>query len=184
MIVNIVDQRDVQRLGGKAARYPASYIVCTLLLDVDAHSVLDVTYGRGRFYYYMKPEFLVGADVKVWGWIVKPDIFIQKPVWALDKILNKINIKFDVLVVDPPAWSKGVSYNKREEYSYILGTPELIINEAIKLAKKHEIPYILLHFNKLLDKLPIIENIEFRYVARYLNNPNFKTTYFTLYKGA
>ena len=177
----VIGQRDVQRLGGRAATYPVSYIVYLLLREIDAEKVLDVTYGRGRFYYYKRPKLLVGADPKVWDWVVAPDIFIPRPVWALKPVLEAMKIEFDAIVVDPPLWDPNTHYNKRPEYSFILGTPELIIEKALELARELNIPYMLLHYNKTLG-LPIIKDIEFRYVTRYLNNPDHKTTHFTLYK--
>ena len=177
----VIDQRDIQRKGGRAAKYPSSYIIYSILTKYNLHNVLDVTYGRGRFYYYRKPRLLVAADPKVWDWVVEPDIFIPKPVWALEPVLKMLNTRFDVIVCDPPAWEKGVHYNRRDEYSFVLGSAELIIEETIKLARRLEIRYMLLHYNKTID-LPIIENVEFRYIARYLNNQSMKTTYFTLYE--
>ena len=81
----------------------------------------------------------------------------------------------------PQRGTRGTRYNKRDEYSYVLGTSRLIIEKTVELARELGIRYMLLHYNKLID-LPIVENIEFRYVARYLNNPELRTTYFTLYR--
>lgn len=178
----VLDQRDVQKLGGRARLYPSSYVVVTML---ERHglfgNVLDVTYGRGRFYYYRRPKLLVGADPRVWDWVVRPDIFIPRPVWALKPVLSMMNIGFDVLVCDPP-WRASSKYNKREEYSFILGTPKLIIEKSFELARELGIRYVLLHLDRLLDK-PVVEDVEFRYVARYLNNPGMRrTTHFTLYE--
>jgi len=179
----VIDQRDVQRLGGRATRYPTSYIVYSILARHGLYNnVLDVTYGRGRFYYYKRPSFLVGADPKVWEWIVIPDIFIPRPVWSLKPVLEKLDIDFDVVVFDPPAWNPNTYYNRRDEYSYILGTARLIIEKTIELARDLGIKYMLLHYNKVLE-LEVVENIKFKYVSRYLNNEKLdKTTFFTLYK--
>ncbi len=181
--VKVVDQREIQRIGGRASAYPSSYIVVKMLAKHGLFSrVLDVTYGRGRFYYYRRPRFLVGADPKVWEWVVAPDIFIPKPVWALKHVLCNLNLEFDVIVCDPPAWNPSTSYNRRAEYSFIIGSSRLIIEKTVELARELGINYMLLHFNKTIE-LPIVENIKFRYVARYLNNPNLQaTTLFTLYK--
>ena len=178
-----VDQREIQKLGGRAARYPSSYIVVTLLEKHGLFSaVLDVTYGRGRFYYCKRPKLLVGVDPRVWGWVVQPDIFIPKPVWAAKPILKQMNFRFDVVVCDPPAWNMGTRYNRREEYSFVIGSAQLIIEESVKLARELGVPYMLLHYNKLLNNLEVVEDIEFVYVARYLNNPGMRTTHFTLYE--
>jgi len=179
----IIDQRDIQKLGGKASKYPSSYIVYSILNKHGLYdNVLDVTYGRGRFYYYKKPKFLVAADPKVWEWIVKPDIFIPRPVWALKPILQNIKLTFDVIVCDPPQWKKNTSYSRRDEYSYAIGSATLIINETIKLANQLGIEHMLLHYDKLLDNAIVVEDILFRYVARYLNNPELRATHFTLYR--
>lgn len=182
MDVKVIDQRNIQKLGGKATKYPSSYIVYSILSEHDLFGrVLDVTYGQGRFYAYKRPFLLVGADVKVWDWIVVPDFFILRPVWSLKQVLEKVNMEFDVIVCDPPAWNKGVHYNKRDMFSYVVGTSELIIKYAIKLTRELGVRYMLLHYNKVLDNMKIVDNVEFVYVARYLNNPDYRATYFTLY---
>lgn len=177
-----IDQREIQRLGGKAAECPSSYVVVTMLERNNLFNrVLDVTYGEGRFYCYRKPKLLVGADPYVQEWTVKPDMFIPRPVWSLFSILKDVNIGFDVLVCDPPQWNEGVCYHKRKVYSLVVGDAKLIINESIKLAKQLGIEHMLLHWNKVLD-LPIVENKRFLYFARYLHNEGKNTTYFTIYK--
>lgn len=177
-----VDQREVQRLGGRAAKHPASYIVYSLLSKHRLFNVvLDVTYGRGGFYSYRKPPFLVGADPWRWDWEVEPDIFIPRPVWALKAILAGLGLSFDVVVCDPPAWERGVAYNRRDIYGSVLGSAELIISKAVELAGQLGIKYFLLHYNKPIN-LKVVEDVEFRYVARYLNNPDMRTTRFTLYE--
>lgn len=178
---NIVDQREIQKKGGKATRAPSSYIVVSILRRHNLFvNVLDVTYGRGRFYSYMRPRILVGADPKVWPWIVKPDIFMPKPVWKLSPILKQIGINFSVIVCDPP-FGDTKRYNKRDEYSFVVGSPRLIIKKTIELAKELGIEYMLLHYDKTID-WPIVEDVKFRCITRYLNNPNPRFTHFTLYK--
>jgi hypothetical protein len=180
--MRVIDQREVQKRGGQAARCPVSYVVYSLLSRHGLYdSVLDVTYGRGRFYCYKRPRLLVGADPKAWDWIVEPDIFIPKPVWALRRVLGALGLSFDVMVVDPPAWGDK-RYNRRGEYSYAVGSAKTILAEAVKLAAGQGVPYILVHYQETLEGLEVVEDVEFRYVARYLNNPNLRTTHFTLYK--
>jgi len=179
----VADQHEIQRLGGRAAAYPTSYIVYSILSRHNLfNSVLDVTYGRGRFYAYAKPKLLVGADPKVWEWVVAPDIFIPKPVWALKPVLEKIGARFDVVVCDPPQWKSGVHYHGRDEYSYVVGSVKLIIEHAFRLAKDLGVKYVLLHFDRLIDGYRVAEDVQFRYVARYLNNENMRATHFTLYE--
>jgi len=169
-------------MGGRAAEYPASYVVFKIL---EKHgllgTVLDVTYGKGRFYHCRKPDFLIGADPKVWEWVVVPDVFIPRPVWQLKRVLERINVKPDVIVCDPPQWNRDVHYHSRNEYSYLLGSPEQIIEEAVKLAKELGTQYFLLHYNRRIRMDPVDE-VEFRYVARFLNNPDLRTTFFSLYQ--
>jgi hypothetical protein len=174
----MIDQREIQKLGGKAAKFPSAYVISLILSTINAQEVVDVTYGKGRFYAIYRPRYLVGADPKKWGWIVEPDEFYQVPVW---KLLGILNCCADVVVCDPPNWNTDVKYNRRDEYSYIIGTPSLIINYAIKLARKIDAPYLLLHFKKLID-LPIERDMELRWVSRYLHNEKLRTSHYTLYR--
>mgnify|MGYP001773030560 CR=1 FL=1 len=176
----MVDQRDVQRLGGKAAKFPSSFVVADILVRHGIERVLDVTYGRGRFYYIYKPPLLFGADPKKWEWVTEPDVFIQAPVWALRRRLDRQQ-QFDAVVCDPPVWRKGVRYNGRPEYNYVLGSARLIIDEAVRLARMLGVKFFLLHIDRLME-FPVVEDIQFRYVARYLNLPELRTTHFTLYR--
>jgi len=179
----VVDQREIQKIGGKAALYPSSYIVYSILSRHNLfNNVLDVTYGRGRFYAYAKPKLLVGADPKVWEWIVAPDVFIPRPVWALKPVLEKMGIRFDVVVCDPPQWQEGVHYHARDEYRYVVGSVKMIIESTFRLAKDIGVKYVLLHFNRLIDGYRVVEDVQFRYVARYMNNEEMMTTHFTLYE--
>ncbi len=177
----VVDQRDVQRRGGICATYPTACIVYDTLTKHDLYrNVLDVTYGRGRFYAVKKPQILVGCDPKAWEWIVAPDIFIPGPVWSVKKALKHINIEFDVIVVDPPKWT-DTNYNRRDEYNYIVGTPKMIIDHSIELAREIGIKHMLLHYKEVPSIGNIVEQIGFIYIARYLNNKENKS-YFVLYK--
>ena len=130
----LLDQREVQRKGGLAAKYPVAYIVAQFLKKYRFQKVLDVTYGKGRFYRIYRPRVLVGADIVRREWEIVPDLFIQKPVWGLRYERELQNYAFDLLVVDPP-WGKP---QRREEYSELWGTPQLIIDYAIKLARERE----------------------------------------------
>ena len=173
----IVDQREIQRLGGLASRYPSAYIVAQFLKRYNFSRVLDVTYGKGRFYRIYRPSTLIGADIKKWEWEIAPDVFIQKAVWSLRYEEKLKNYTFDVVIVDPP-WGQR---QRRAEYSELVGTPELIIEYAIRLARERGIRFVLVHYNKLL-KEEIIENVAFKLWTRYLNVRDHLITYFTLYK--
>jgi len=182
----VIDQREIQKLGGVYAKYPSAYIIKKLLSHIKAEKVLDVTYGVGRFYKLYRPYLLIAADVRAWNWIVTPDIFILKPVWGVKEVLDKLrllgfNITFDCLVVDPPY---GKEYHSRDWYSYLVGSPELIINSAFKLAEELDIPYVLLHYNKPPEPKgwKPIYTIKLIYVARYLNNPDLRPSPYILYR--
>ena len=175
--MQVLDQREIQRKGGLASRYPTAYIIAQFLKRYNFGRVLDVTFGVGRFYKIQRPKLLVGADIKKREWIVVPDIFIQKPVWGLRYEKQLEQLQFDLLVVDPP-WGQA---QRRTEYSEVVGTPEIIIEYAMKLAKELSIRYVLVHYNKLLKNLDVVENVAFKPWTRYLNSQN-TITYFTLYK--
>jgi len=175
----IIDQRDIQKLGGKAAKYPTAYVISTLLKKINAKRVLDVTYGRGRFYYIYRPEFLAAADPVKRQWVVTPDIFYQTHVWGLFNLLERHD--FDVVVCDPPKWHKGVRYNKREEYNQVIGDAYSIIMGALRLAhEKVAAKYFLLHYDRVLP-LEVVEDVEFVWWARYLYTEKKKASHFTLY---
>ena len=175
----IIDQREIQRIGGAAAKFPSAYVVNMLLRKIRAEKVLDVTYGRGRFYYIYRPRLLIGADPVKRDWVVNPDRFYQANVWQLYSLLEERD--FDVVVCDPPKWNRRIKYNKREEYDYVIGDAYSIIMGAIRLAReKTSAKYFLLHYNKLLP-LQIIEDVKFVWWARYLYSSNKNPTHFTLY---
>jgi hypothetical protein len=183
--VEVVDQRDIQRMGGLYAKYPSSYIVCRLLEMARAKRVLDVTYGAGRFYRLCRKdiELLVASDPVKWRWVVAPDTFHQATVWQLYNMVKGGNVKIsdvDMIVCDPPMFSKGG--NKRDEYNYIIGTHGLIIEYSVKLARLLGVRHFILHFNKIIDLGEIAYIVEFRWMARYLhvNGANNKS-YFILY---
>ena len=181
LAIEILDQRDIQKKGGLASRYPTSYIISQILNKYLFQNVLDVTYGVGRFYKISRPSFLVGADIKKREWEIKPDLFFQKAVWSLRYCNDLKRFHFDLIVVDPP-WGKN--HIRRPEYSDLFGTPELIIQYAIKLAIDLNIQYALVHYDKLIKNkdLEIIENIAFKPLTRYLNIRDYHITYFTLYR--
>jgi len=41
---------------------------------------------------------------------------------------------------------------------------------------------VLLHFNRVVEGFRVADDVLFRYVSRYLNNENLRTTHFTLYE--
>jgi len=189
MIVEHIDQREVQRMGGLYTKFPSSFVVCNLLNHVS--KIFDVTFGEGRFYKLCRDvlDVLAASDVKRWNWIVKPDLFYQFNVFYLYNLLcrekNKFPIrKIDVVVVDPPKWKKS-NYNRRKMYNFLIGTPETIIEYAGKIAKLMNSPYLVVHYDEVLN----IENyrpvriIMFEWYARYLNINNNNKSFYILYES-
>jgi hypothetical protein len=177
----IIDQRDVQRMGGRLAKYPSAYVVSILLRMAGASRVLDVTYGLGRFYYVYRPRLLVGADPVKRRWIVAPDKFYQTHVWGLAGMLEEHG--FDVVVCDPPKWRRGVHYNKRGEYNLAIGDAYSIVMGGLRLARERAgAKYFLLHYDKVLPGLEVVEDVEFIWWARYLYTEKKRPSHFTLYK--
>jgi len=184
-MIELVDQRSIQRRGGLYARFPQSYVVCRLLELVNARRVLDVTYGAGRFYRLCRREIelLIASDPVKWRWVVAPDIFYQLTVWQLYDRVRRGDIVVpgvDVVVCDPPRWNMSVSYNRRDMYNYVVGTPSLIIDYSAKLARLLNAK-LLLHYNRILDIGRPIHAIEFRWIARYLNTEGKNRSYYVLY---
>jgi len=96
MIV-VIDQRDIQRKGGLCAKYPSSYVVCELLKRFGIKRVLDVTFGRGRFYKLCRRdvELLVASDPAKWPWLTVPDAFYQATVWQLYNAIKAGSLSID-----------------------------------------------------------------------------------------
>jgi hypothetical protein len=111
-VLEVIDQRSVQKRGGDFARYPSSYVVCSLLRRYGLRRVLDVTYGEGRFYYLCKSDVeVVAADPVKWQWVVKPNQFLQLNVFQLYMMLS------DAIVTDPP-W--GVGFDEYDDFKVFL----------------------------------------------------------------
>ena len=191
MIVEHIDQRDVQKKGGLYAKFPSSYIICSMLERYNCKSVLDITYGEGRFYKTCRDNilFLIGSDPKKWDWIVKPDLFYQFNVFYLYMLLSKKNFvlplrELDVVVVDPPRWKRS-NYNRRKMYNYIIGTPEKIIEYAGKIAKLLSSHYLVVHYDKIIDVEYYTPEriIMFEWFARYLNINNNNKSFYILYES-
>jgi hypothetical protein len=186
MMLEFVDQRDVQRMGGLHARFPSSYIVCKLLRSINARRVLDVTYGVGRFYRLCRREIelLIASDPIKWEWVVEPDVFYQFTVWQLYDRVRRGDIVVpgvDVVVCDPPRWNTSVSYNRRSPYNFVVGTPSLIIDYSVKLAKTLGVKHFLLHYNRVPNIGKPVHAIEFHWFARYLNTEGKNKSYYVLY---
>ena len=191
MIVENVDQREIQRMGGLYVKFPSSYIICSFLDKYSCRSVLDVTYGQGRFYKTCRDNilFLIGSDPNKWNWVVKPDLFYQFNVFYLYMLLSKRKFdlpirRLDIIVVDPPKWIINATYNKREMYNYLVGTPEAILTTSGKIAKELNTRYILIHYRNMvqIEEYTPIHVVKFKWFARYLYTESKNTSLYILYE--
>jgi hypothetical protein len=187
--LEVIDQRRVQKRGGDFARYPSSYVVCSLLRRYGLRRVLDVTYGEGRFYYLCKSDVeVVAADPVKWQWVVKPKQFLQLNVFQLYMMLRDGKLQMcnvDAVVVDPPKWNTEVSYRRRDMYNYIVGTPRIIIEYATRVAELLKAAHLLVHYRSALDidAYRPIHIVEFTWVARYQNTKNKNKSLYILYRA-
>jgi len=188
VVTEFIDQRQIQRYGGDFAKYPSSFVVCTLLRKYNIRKVLDVTYGEGRFYYLCRHELeIIGADPVKWQWVVKPKQFFQMNIFQLYLMLRYGKIQLpsvDAVVVDPPRWNTEVVYRRRDMYNYIIGTPRLIIEHAAKVAHLLRAKHLLVHYRELLnlENYRPIHVIEFIWIARYKFTENKNKSLYILYK--
>lgn len=153
--IDVVDQREIQRRGGKCARFPSSCVILDLLreagLEAREINIFDSTYGEGRFWGAApRPRLLVGADIRILDWVVEPDVFIKKPVWASWRVVARLGVNVDLYVVDPPfrMQERGKGIKKREHYHprYALGSTELILREAVNAASRLQARYLLVKY--------------------------------------
>jgi hypothetical protein len=178
-------QSDIQKLGGIYHKYPSAKIVADMISNL-GDIVVDVTYGKGRFYTIYRPKFLIGIDVKKWKWIIAPDKFYNCTVWQFYNMLRRkeIDINYaDVVVADPPRWHEHK--HRRSEYNYIIGSPKLIIYYAYNVAELLNARYIFLHYSKIvgdiISKDKIVRVMRYYYISRYTHT-GFRTfSYFILY---
>jgi hypothetical protein len=188
VVTEFIDQRQIQRYGGDFAKYPSSFVVCTLLRKHNIRKVLDVTYGEGRFYYLCRHELeIIGADPVNRDWVVKPKQFFQMNIFQLYLMLRYGKIQLpsvDAVVVDPPRWNTEVVYRRRDMYNYIIGTPRLIIEHAAKVAHLLRAKHLLVHYRELLnlENYRPIHVIEFIWIARYKFTENKNKSLYILYK--
>jgi hypothetical protein len=180
-----VDQRDVQKRSITCHDYPGSYVVADILKKFNIKRVLDVTYGRGRFYKAYRPELLIGSDPVKWGWLVYPDKFYQLTVFQLNMKLRSREIEIPKIiacvVVDPPKWSANGRYNKRDEYNFIIGSPKLIIEYAKLVAQQIMAKYLLVHYREVLNLGKIVYVVRYMWLARYAYTKDKNISYFALY---
>lgn len=127
------------------------YILNTLFPMRHDLIILDLTYGKGRFYRKTRHRIrkLIAVDIYRHEWEVKPDVFHQMPCqyFTTGVIENKIQIPpVDLIVVDPP-WNRekrgkttvDVGIARMPYHMYVNST--YIIYTGVKLAR---------HLNTLL----------------------------------
>jgi len=185
MAVRVVDQREIQRMGGRRAKYPTAAVVDMLLRPLKPYCVLETTYGEGRFYAVFRPPYLIGADVARLEWVVRPDEFHQMPVWALYHALRGGRVALgrrpDAVVCDPPwgFWQRRSHYWRSRAY----GSPRLILEYSLKVAELVGARLFLLHWGEEPPALPGWRPervVAFRPFTRYLNAGETRT-FFALY---
>jgi len=184
-----IHQHELQRRGGKCVRFPVSCLIKDMLQQVFGSlqlRILDVTYGQGRFWVAFRKhiKLLVGADPYMWEWKTVPDLFINTTVWRLWELLDElIRYSFDIVVVDPPFSTHHYNQRTRPMFNKIIGTPFIIIREAIRLAEQLFCKHVLIHWDRIW--IPKGWKLElaygFIYYCRYLKQrvfPKPRTTYF------
>ena len=186
-----VDQRDIQKLGGRRAKYPTAAVVDALLRPLRPRCVLETTYGEGRFYAVFRPPYLIGVDVERREWLVRPDEFYEMPVWAFFHALREGRLALgrgpEVVVCDPP-W--GFWQRRRLHYwrASAYGSPRLILEYSLRVAELAGARFFLLHWGEegAWKKPPapagwrLERVVEFRPFTRYLNAGETRT-FFALY---
>ena len=153
-----------------------STVMMWILKDINARYVLDCTYGRGGFYAKYKPRFLVGIDPIVYEhYIVKPHILIPWPVWYAKTILEKLGIEFDTCVIDPPFRKQPRGQDNKSYLFNMLGSPDIILRESIKLCSQLRIPNLVIHYKEIPYTYPYHskEIIEYKYEAGYLKAKSY-----------
>ena len=135
-------------------RYPYGTMVWLLLQEAGLRprTVLDLTFGEGKFWSCWRPKHLIGFDIRRLDWVVEPDVFYQKPAWAA---LHMSVPRVDLVAVDPP-WQRSalgrsarLSVGGRWWYrtSRMVGSPGAILESAARLAEEVGVP-LLVHFER------------------------------------
>ena len=142
-------------------RYPYGTMVWLLLREAGLRprSVVDLTFGLGKFWSCWRPPLLVGYDVRRLPWVVEPDVFRLGPAWAAWWDLREGRVpRPDLVAVDPP-WQqcrkgngcrpaiRGVGSSWWFRVSRAVGTPELILESAARVAVEAGVP-LLVHFER------------------------------------
>ncbi|WP_131159374.1 hypothetical protein [Aeropyrum pernix] len=149
-------------------------------------TVFDATYGRGIFYAsWPRLKLLIGADIRILPWVVIPDAFIQKPVWSSWRIVARMGVKPDIVVIDPPWVDRGSSTRRYYGLDLALGGPRLILNEAIKGARELGASHVIIHYKDRVEPegYGLVKEVFFEPVTRYMKRSRRSPyTWFGLFK--
>lgn len=188
----LIVQKELQHRGGKCVKFPVSCLIYDMLkelgLQPERLTILDTTFGEGRFYGAWRPKLLIGSDIRVLNWLVEPDVFIRKPSWSVWRIVSKLGVKPDLIVVDPPFSPYERGYEKRKHYmqSLAFGDGKAILEGGLESARKLGCSTVLVHYNELYvpDGWQLVKHIEFLFFTRYLKQDmNNKTLFYVLERG-
>ena len=157
--IRIIEQWEIQRRGGKCARYPSSCIVVQLLDEagllrpLQPLSILDLTYGEGRFWAALSQAVVAGFDVRRLGWVRRPRCFWRAPAQHWQRYTSEIEEclagRPQLIAVDPPwqRWQRGREVGGRYYYraANAWGAPEEILRAAAEAAQHWQAP-LLVHY--------------------------------------
>ncbi len=186
----LVDQRDIQRRGGVCVRFPVSCLIKDLLVEVGLQPenlvILDTTFGEGRFYGAWRPKLLLGSDIRILRWIVQPDWFTLSPSWSVWTRVQKLGVKPDIVIVDPPfsPYTRGTEGRKHYLPVTGFGSPTSILEGGLESAKRLGCNTVLVHFNELYipKGWKLEKQVGFLFLTRYLKQDMNNKTYFYILK--
>ncbi len=153
-IPSVVDQREIQALGGNCREHPASCFMRILfeVLEIENASVLDLTFGVGEFYMFLPDLHITAFDIVDWRkkgyrFAREPDVFYYVSFVHAPKVLY--DKKFDVVVFDPPydvhAASKRNARLKPWLYYGRENLP-LLIKHFPRIAKRFATKFVIAKF--------------------------------------
>ncbi len=145
----------------RRCRYPYGAMVALLLEEAGLrpHTVVDLTYGLGKFWSCWRPSRLIGYDIRRLNWVEEPDEFRKAPAWAALHHFRAGSLPRPDLVATDPPWQRCESGNGCRglrfevggawwfRVSRAVGTPETILASAARLAQEIGAP-LLVHFEE------------------------------------
>ena len=158
----VLPMYEVQRLPG-CSQAPGSCLVRVLLREAGLWPVgvkgfvLDLTFGRGKFYeaWPFRPR-VIAYDIRRLNWVVEPTRFVKAPAWAAFHHVRDGSLRdpVELVVVDPP-WQdcrrgNGCIRRVGDRWFYrtsrMVGTPEMILESAARVSRLLGVP-MLIHFS-------------------------------------